>query len=86
VAITLQLRPDIEARLVGQARAKGVPVNTYVEKLIEKDAGETAKSQKTPAEIRERLMQLAAQWHALPTLDHRSPDDIIGYDEFGLPT
>jgi len=57
-----------------------------VENLIEKDSRDGAQSQKTPAEIRERLMQLAAQWHALPTLDHRSPDDIIGYDEFGLPT
>jgi hypothetical protein len=56
-----------------------------VEKLIEQDSRDSAQSRKTPAEIRECLMRLAAQAHALPTLDHRSPDEIIGYDEFGLP-
>ncbi len=70
----------------GVRPAKGLPVDVYIERLIEKDAGEGAKSPKTPAEIRERLMQLAARWHELPTLDRRPPDDIIGYDEFGLPT
>ena len=53
----------MSTRLVGQARAKGVPVDTYVEKLVEKDAGETAKSQKAPAGIRERLTQLAFSAH-----------------------
>lgn len=28
---------------------------------------------------------LVAQFAALPVLDHRSTDDIIGYDEDGLP-
>lgn len=34
----------------------------------------------------ERLMQLGAIGAAAPVLDPRSPDEIIGYDEFGVPS
>lgn len=40
----------------------------------------------------ERLRRLAvtrefqAKWKALPTLDNRSADEILGYDDDGLPT
>jgi antitoxin VapB len=32
-----------------------------------------------------RLMAHGQRFAALPILDHRSPDEIIGYDEVGLP-
>jgi antitoxin VapB len=34
----------------------------------------------------EKLRILAQEIAALPVLDHRSPEEIIGYDERGLPT
>lgn len=85
MAITLELKPDVEARLVSQAEAVGLPVNDYVEKLVQEHAGTSAQKSRTPAETRQRLVELAKRWHELPTLDARSPDEIIGYDEFGLP-
>jgi hypothetical protein len=85
MAITLELRPDVEDRLVAQALAKGMPVDKYVEKLIEKDPVKPAEPAKSPEEIRQRLMELAAEAHALPRLNHRTPDEIIAYDEIGLP-
>jgi antitoxin VapB len=33
----------------------------------------------------EDLATIRRRWSALPILDHRSPDEIIGYDENGLP-
>ena len=33
-----------------------------------------------------RLERLAAEIAELPVLDARTPDEIIGYDEHGLPT
>jgi antitoxin VapB len=33
----------------------------------------------------ERLLEIANRVAALPRLDHRSPDEILGYDENGLP-
>lgn len=35
--------------------------------------------------VYEKLMQLAAEIDSLPVLDPRTPDEIIGYDENGLP-
>jgi antitoxin VapB len=40
-----------------------------------------------PADAREReLTRIALEAAALPVLDDRSPDEILGYDEDGLPT
>lgn len=34
----------------------------------------------------EKLQQLVDEIKTLPVLDDRTPDEIIGYDEHGLPT
>jgi antitoxin VapB len=33
-----------------------------------------------------KLDAILAEFDALPVLDPRSPDEILGYDEFGLPS
>ncbi|WP_439603813.1 type II toxin-antitoxin system VapB family antitoxin [Shinella sp.] len=38
------------------------------------------------AALIEDMEAMQRRLSALPVLDHRSPDDIIGYDENGLPT
>jgi len=35
---------------------------------------------------RKKLDAMCARIAALPVLDPRTPDEIIGYDEFGIPT
>lgn len=40
---------------------------------------------KHAASMRTRLARLAADVAALPVADDRAPEDIIGYDEHGLP-
>ncbi|MCB2055796.1 MAG: type II toxin-antitoxin system prevent-host-death family antitoxin [Geminicoccaceae bacterium] len=37
------------------------------------------------AEMTERIMQWSARIAAMPDVDPRSPDEIIGYDETGVP-
>ena len=32
-----------------------------------------------------RMRELAASFRALPVVEDRSPDEIVGYDEHGLP-
>ena len=40
-----------------------------------------------PAEIRKQaILRIADEVAAMPVLDDRSPDEILGYDEDGLPT
>jgi hypothetical protein len=34
----------------------------------------------------EALMAIAEEFRKLPILDNRTTDEILGYDEFGLPT
>lgn len=36
--------------------------------------------------LAERLVQIGRECAALPVLDGRTPDEILGYDEDGLPT
>jgi antitoxin VapB len=35
--------------------------------------------------LREELREIGERCFALPTLDNRPPEEIIGYDERGLP-
>jgi antitoxin VapB len=37
------------------------------------------------AALLEDLAEIRRRWRALPVLDHRSAEDIIGYDRNGLP-
>ena len=51
-------------------------------------ANEIAKREvpaRNPARIREAARAIQREFHDLKTADHRSADEIIGYDEFGLP-
>jgi antitoxin VapB len=36
--------------------------------------------------VAERLMEIGRQCASLPVLDDRTPDEILGYDEHGLPS
>ena len=37
------------------------------------------------AALLEDLAEIRRRWRALPVVDHRSAEDIIGYDQNGLP-
>lgn len=38
-----------------------------------------------PASLKEALLQIGQECAALPVLDDRSPEDIVGYNEVGVP-
>lgn len=38
------------------------------------------------AEFLQRVREVQAAFAAIPDRDPRTPDEILGYDEFGLPT
>ncbi|MEQ1885267.1 MAG: type II toxin-antitoxin system VapB family antitoxin [Bryobacteraceae bacterium] len=35
--------------------------------------------------LADRLMEIGGECARLPVLDHRSPDEILGYDDLGVP-
>ena len=43
------------------------------------------RTQDKRGRLADRLMEIGARCAALPVLDPRSPDEMIGYDEFGVP-
>jgi antitoxin VapB len=66
------------SRLTGESMTQAVTVA-----LEERLDREKAKRGRTG--VAKRLKEIAEQYAKLPVLDERSPDEIIGYDEHGVP-
>jgi antitoxin VapB len=67
----------------GLLRRQGISIEDAVKLAIEQSAREIDV---TLARIGNRRMRAISERFArYPVLDPRSPDEIIGYDEFGLP-
>lgn len=68
MTVRLELKPDIEASLVALARAKGVPIDTYIQSAIE----DLARARNAPEinlqEFRAALDTLAEMGRDLPRL------------------
>jgi antitoxin VapB len=67
------------ARLTGESLTE-----TVRKALAERLERERRKRGQTKG-LAERLNELAKECAALPDHDTRSPDEIIGYDEYGVP-
>ena len=48
-------------------------------------AGIQPKPPPFPEEIEKRINEIIARVSALPILDHRTDDEILGYNEIGVP-
>jgi antitoxin VapB len=49
------------------------------------DRLERLKGRRTTADIAEEIMKISLRCRALPEKDQRTPDEILGYDDRGLP-
>ena len=47
---------------------------------------ERQRIRRHPIRLRDDLMEIGRRCASLPVLDSRSPDEILGYDDQGLPT
>lgn len=69
--ITLELPPDVEARLAAQARAHGLDLPTYAAQVLSKATAPVApihRQQQTPEEIRAWLDELAQFSDRIPAM------------------
>jgi antitoxin VapB len=79
---TLYIKNPAAHRLAEQvAKQMGVTLTEAVIRALEEKAHQVPK----PIDFK-KLDALCAEIAALTVLDARSPDEIIGYDEFGLPS
>ena len=67
------------AKMTGETKTQAV-----TEAL--KDRFESLMRRKSRRSIADKLDEIAKHCASLPVLDKRSPDEILGYDEHGLPT
>lgn len=74
---------DRLARLLAQQLNKSI-TNVIVDALREKLLREQGKP--SLGELKDSLLAISERCAKLPRRDLRSPDDILGYNEFGLPT
>jgi antitoxin VapB len=87
---TLPADPETERLAKEVAKAKGKPVASIVRDAIEASAREAGLLIARPgrlsvAEKRQRLLEISERSAARPVLDPRTPDEILGYDDRGLP-
>jgi hypothetical protein len=68
MTVRLELKPDIEANLAAQARARGVALDAYLQGVIEDLARAEGAPAASPQEIEATLDRLAEMGRDLPHL------------------
>lgn len=86
----LHLPPETEALARKLAAAQGVTIDQAVAKAVEETAARAglatpAKRKLTPEERFAKMDEISRRHVARPLFDTRTADEIIGYDEFGIP-
>lgn len=77
--------PETEKLARALAARTGETITIATRRALEERLKRTGLQAKKAALI-EDMEAMQRRLSALPVLDHRRPDDIIGYDENGLPT
>ena len=67
------------ARLTGETKTEAI-TRALIERLVREER------KRRDVDLVERLTAIAKHCASLPVFDDRSPDEILGYDENGLPT
>lgn len=87
--MTLHIPLDVEQLARLTAIKTGKTLETIVKEAIEARAQAAgvapAKPKRTPDEIKARIDAIIARVSALPVPDTRSDDEILGYNEYGVP-
>jgi hypothetical protein len=68
MTLTLELTPEVEAALSDQAKAKGVSLDIYLQRIIENLAQPQSSTRPSPQEIFAALDRLAEMGKDLPRL------------------
>ncbi len=78
--------PETERLARELAQATGESLTEAVTKALRERLLREAGHKGDREQIRAEIRRIQARVAALPVLDDRTPDEIIGYDEHGLPS
>lgn len=76
--------PETEQLARELARLTGETITTATKRAIEEQLRRVGRPSRK-AILLEDLADIRRRWSALPVLDDRRSEDILGYDEHGLP-
>jgi antitoxin VapB len=76
--------PETERLARNLAQLTGENITTATKRAIEERLRRVSGHSRKAA-LLEDLADIRRRWSALPVLDDRTPEDILGYDEYGLP-
>lgn len=77
-------KPEAEAKIRELASRTGESLTEAIERSVEERLARLPPRRKGRVD-RKKLAELLAYFDSLPVDDPRSPDEIIGYDENGVP-
>lgn len=79
-------RPDAEAKIRELAARTGETITEAVERAVDERLARLPRAQRKGRIDRKKLARLHAYFDSLPKRnEHLSDDEIIGYDEHGVP-
>lgn len=77
--------PETEKSVRELASLTGETVTTAVRRAAEERLSRVRRTQ-SGRSLKDEILEIGRRCAALPVLDPRSPDEILGYDENGLPS
>jgi antitoxin VapB len=78
--------PEADRLAQELATRMGEPIDEAIVKLMKERLESTRTLTPEQKKLRDRLIEIGKHCASLPVLDPRSPDEILGYDENGLPS
>lgn len=84
MSITIE-NPETERLARELARRRGVGVAEAVNAALEAELARAPAPAAEEPGLAERLLKIAEEYRKLPVLDDRTPEEILDYDEHGLP-
>lgn len=76
--------PETERLARSLARLTGESITAATKRAIEERLRRVSGHSKK-AILLEELAEIRRRWSAIPVVDDRTPEEILGYDENGLP-
>lgn len=77
--------PEADRLARALATATGEDMNSAVVTALRERLERTAPAQENRRGLAHRLHEIAMRFASLPTVDHRSEDEILGYGPDGIP-
>ena len=77
--------PEVDRLARELARRRGESITETMLAVLQ-EALQREKAKSRPPGLAEELLAIGARYSALPVLDDRSDEEILGYDENGIPS